>query len=79
MGDKRYTDERADSIARTAESKGWHQGNMGRTAKQVAEDMASIEMQYGPLTETERLIAQSHMDEQHDLVDKIVKHPYRRR
>ena len=74
----RYTDQRVDFIARVAEIRGAEQARFGRTDAQVAQDMQSIEAQYGPLSEEERLIAQSHMDEQHGLVDKILKHPRRR-
>ena len=76
---KKYSDDRIDAIAYTAELKGYWQAQMGRTAEQVAEDMKSIEILYGPLSEQDELIARSHMDEHYKMVDNIGKHPVKRR
>ena len=75
----RYTDKRADDIADVAEMMGNTQARRGRDAGSKAEDMERLKSIFDSLSEQERLIAESHMDEEYARVDSILKHPVRHR
>ena len=75
----KYTDKRADDLADVAEMLGNTQARRGRDAGSKAEDMERLESMFGTLSEQERLIAESHMDEEYARVDNILRHPVKRR
>lgn len=75
----KYSEKRTDDIADVAEMLGNTQARRGRTADQVAQDMQRLESMFGSLSEQERMIAESHMDEEYRRVDTILRHPIKHR